>query len=40
MNKKLYLELYLIHNLHQQDESDLKKKLADEYNQILELAII
>ena len=33
-------ELYLIHNLHQQDESDLKKKLADEYNQILELAII
>ena len=31
-------ELYLIHNLHQQDESDLKKKLADEYNQILELA--
>ena len=33
-------ELYSIHNLHQQDESDLKKKLADEYNQILELAII
>jgi hypothetical protein len=31
-------ELYSIHNLHQEDETDLKKKLADEYNQILELA--
>ena len=32
-------ELYSLHNLHQQDESNLKKKLAEEYNKILELAI-
>jgi hypothetical protein len=31
-------ELYSIHNLHQEDETDLKKKLAEEYNKILELA--
>jgi len=36
--KAKLIELYSIHNLHQQDESDFKKKLADEYNQILELA--
>jgi hypothetical protein len=32
-------ELYLLHNLHQEDENKLKKKLAQEYNHILELAI-
>ena len=33
-------ELYLLHNLHQEDENVLKKKLAEEYNKILEMAII
>ena len=36
--KAKLIELYSIHNLHQEDENELKKKLAEEYNQILELA--
>jgi len=38
--KAKLIELYSIHNLHQVDENELKKKLAEEYNKILELAII